>query len=275
MTFTALERRGGQPIECYMFHRGNTILAEWTSGDVARTLELNLGDPRTFVPAPIRREQNENTQERSGTGLKVTLALASGDTTTITDLYLNGPPSNPVELSLYRVHRGSGDVRRIFYGDVTGAEVSGGTMTLNCEPKHAALQHPILRQLWQGPCNNQLYDAFCGVSKASFAVSATVDSISADGLTISVSEADAFADGYFSAGGLLEFGGRRGFIVGHADDVLTLFRAVPGLMAGSSITIYPGCDRTLGTCTGTFSNTANHMGFPLIPPRNPFTSGAE
>jgi hypothetical protein len=102
-----------------------------------------------------------------------------------------------------------------------------------------------------------------------------VDTISADGLTITVSEADPFADGYFAAGGLLEFGSYRGFIVAHTGSTLTLFRAVPGLAASSSITIYPGCDRTLSTCNTTFSNAARHMGFPLIPTRDPFTTGVE
>ena len=273
MKFLNLERRGGAPQELYMFHRGTTILAEWTSGDVARSVDLSLGDPRQFLPVPISRDQTEGDGDQSNTALKVKLAIAEPDTVAITALYLNGPPSTPVELSLYRVHRGSADVRRFFYGDVAGAEMSGGTMTLNVQPKHAALQQPILRQLWQGPCNNQLYDTFCGVNKASFAVSGTVDTISADGLTIDVSEADAFADGYFAAGGLLEFGNYRGFIIAHTDATLTLFRAVPGLVAGSGITIYPGCDRTLGTCNDTFANAANHMGFPLIPPRDPFTTG--
>jgi uncharacterized phage protein (TIGR02218 family) len=180
-----------------------------------------------------------------------------------------------VELSLYRVYRGSGDARRIFYGDVAGAEIANGMMTLNVQPKHAALQHPILRALWQGPCNNQLGDAFCGVNLDAFAVAGTIDTISADGLTVAVSEADPFANGYFAAGGKLIFGSYVGFIIAHTDATLTLFRRVPGLIAGSSVTLYPGCDRTWFTCNGTFNNAARHMGFPFIPTRNPFTTGVE
>jgi hypothetical protein len=276
--FLPLERAGGAPAELYQFHRGSTSLARWTSADVARTVEIpdaldpiGGSDPFQFLPAPITREQVEGTDERSGTGLKVMLPAGSAETTdTIVGLYRDGPPASPVELSLYRVHRGSGDVRRIFFGDVTGAEFEAGVCTLNCEPKHAALQHPILRQLWQGPCNNQLGDSFCGVNLSAFNVAGTVDTISADGLTITVPEAAALADGYFAAGGKLIFGARIGFLVGHVGDTLTLFRRVPGLVAGSSVTLQPGCDRTHGTCDSVFSNAANHMGFPLIPSRDPF-----
>lgn len=271
MKFLNLERRGGAPQECYRFHRGGTKIAEWTSGDVARTTT----DGGSFTPASITREQTEGDGDQSNTALKVSLSLGDAEVAAITDLYKDGPPAAPVELSLYRVHRGSGDARRIFYGDIAGAEITNGMMTLNVQPKHAALQHPILRQLWQGPCNNQLGDAFCGVNLDSFAVAGTIDTISDDGLTVDVSEADAFDDGYFAAGGKLIFGSYVGFITAHTDATLTLFRRVPGLIAGSSVTLYPGCDRTYATCNTTFSNAARHMGFPLIPTRNPFTSGVE
>jgi uncharacterized phage protein (TIGR02218 family) len=223
----------------------------------------------------IRREQVEGTDERAGATLRVTVATTDAETTALAALFLDGMPTEPVELSLYRSHRGGASVARVFFGDCVAAEVSGGVVTMLFEPKTHALKHAVLRQLWQGPCNNQLYDSFCGVNKAGFAVAGTVDTISADGITITTAAAAAFADGYFAAGGLLEFGSRRGTIVGHLTNTLTLFRAVPGLVATSSVTIYPGCDRSLTTCHGTFSNSANHMGFPFIPVRDPFTTGVD
>jgi uncharacterized phage protein (TIGR02218 family) len=133
----------------------------------------------------------------------------------------------------------------------------------------------VLRQLYQTPCNNMLYDAFCGVNKAAFAVATTVDAISSDGRTLTVPIAAIEPDGFYGAAGLLEFGARMGTIDAHVGDQLTLQRAVPGLVAGSGVTIYPGCKRDLNDCTTKFSNTVNHMGFPFIPSQDPFTAGVK
>jgi hypothetical protein len=43
-----------------------------------------------------------------------------------------------------------------------------------------------------------------------------------------------------------------------------------GLAAGTTVTLFPGCDHTLATCSGKFSNTANYGGFPFMPTKNPF-----
>lgn len=284
MTLTALLRRGAAPVEFYRFQYvgTTTAIAAWNASDVARELEIEadagpsgVAVREVYLPAPVRREAIEGTDERSGTGLKVIVPADNSETNAIVDLFRDGGPVSPVEICVYRAHRGHHKVIREFLGNVTGAEFAGGVCTLNCEPKSGALQHPILRQLYQGPCNNTLGDAFCGVNLAGLAVSGTVDTISADGLTVEVSEADDSADGYFGAGGRLAFGSRYGFITSHVGPTLTLFRAVPGLIVGSSVSISPGCDRSLTDCTTKFSNTAQHMGFPFIPTVDPFTQGVD
>jgi uncharacterized phage protein (TIGR02218 family) len=284
MTFKAILRRGGAPIECYRFQYAGTFsaLAAWTSSDVAREIQVEAAAGPNgsairegFLPAPVRREAIEGTDERSGTGLKIIVPSDHSETNAIVDLYRDGGPVSPVEVCVYRAHRGHGVTVRAFLGNITAAEFVKGECILHCEPKSGALQHPILRQLYQGPCNNTLGDAFCGVNLAALAVTGTVDAISADGLTVEVSEADTPADGYFASGGRLAFGSRYGFITGHVGAVLTLFRAVPGLIVGSSVSLTPGCDRTLTDCTTKFANTAQHMGFPFIPSVDPFTQGVD
>ena len=56
--------------------------------------------------------------------------------------------------------------------------------------------------------------------------------------------------------------------------MLTLSRAVPGLLTGAAITLYPGCDHTRATCAAKFANLDNFGGFPWIPTRNPFDGGS-
>lgn len=284
MSLTALLRRGAAPVEFYRFQYVGTsdALAKWNGSDVGReffiddTIHPTGGDIlEIYLPAPVRREAIEGTDERSGTGLTIIVPADNAETNAIVDLYRDGGPVSPVEVCVYRGHRGNYMTVREFYGNITGAEFTGSECHLKCEPKAGALQHPILRQLYQGPCNNTLGDSYCGVNLAALAVTGNVDAISADGLTVDLSEADALPDGYFGSGGRLVFGSRYGFITNHVGAVLTLFRAVPGLTVGSNITITPGCDRSLTDCTTKFSNTANHMGFPFIPSVDPFTQGVD
>lgn len=281
--FTALMRGGGTPVEFYRFQYvgTTTAIAKWLAADTARefsipgTIHPGGSDIlETYAPVAVRREAIEGTEERSGTGLKIIVAEDNSETNGIVDLYRDGGPVAPMEVCVYRSWRGSSTAIREFYGNITGAEFSGGVCTLSCDPKSGALQHPILRQLFEAPCNNTFGDAFCGVNLAALAVSGTVDAISADGLTVSVSEADDSPDGYFGKGGRLNFGSRYGMITAHVGPTLTLFRRVPGLIVGSSVDLIPGCDRSLTDCAS-FSNVANHMGFPFIPTVDPFSQGVD
>ena len=36
--------------------------------------------------------------------------------------------------------------------------------------------------------------------------------------------------------------------------------------AGDAITVYQGCDHTMGTCGAKFDNLANFRAFPFVPP---------
>jgi hypothetical protein len=284
MTAIALERRGAMPIECYRFQYvgTSTALARWTSSDSSRDISIAAaihptgGDIlETYLPAPIEHDDLEGSDEGAGTGVRVSLPQDDAETNPLVDLFRLSEPPFPVEMCLYRGHRGSGHTTRPFFGDVAGATFANGLCTLTVAPKQAALARRVLRQLIQAPCNNVLYDSFCGVNKASFGVAGTIDAIAADGVTLTVSEASAFADGYFGAAGLLEFSTRIGTIVEHVGDQLTLRRAVPGLIVGSAVTIYPGCKRDTTDCNVKFNNIANHMGFPFVPSMDPFKDGAQ
>jgi hypothetical protein len=90
----------------------------------------------------------------------------------------------------------------------------------------------------------------CGVNKAAFAVAATVDAIASDGRDAHDRRSAAgFADGYFGAAGLLEFGARMGTIDRARGRPAHARARGPGLIAGSGVTIYPGCKRDLNDCT--------------------------
>ncbi len=43
-----------------------------------------------------------------------------------------------------------------------------------------------------------------------------------------------------------------------------------GLAVGVPVSVYPGCDHTLATCSAKFGNVARYGGFPYFPQKNPF-----
>jgi hypothetical protein len=105
-----------------------------------------------------------------------------------------------------------------------------------------------------------------------------------DGVTVLVPEAAIRPDGWYR-GGVLDHGGRLGFIVGHAGASLQLARPMPELAAVVAapaldpvtgdplpvmVDLAPGCDLRAETCHARFGNLLNFGGFPEIPGRNPF-----
>lgn len=280
--FLPSEIGGGMPAEFYRFGLvGSSVLGEWTSGSVRRAvavLDSSIfgtvvsGATGYFYPAPIRREAIETSEDRNAGAIRVVLPANNTQTNTVVDLFRGTTPTLPVELCIYRAHQGKAEVVRIFYGEVAAAEISDGQCLLTIEPKASALKQRVLRQLYQGPCNNALYDSFCGVIKANFSAAATVTAIASDNITLTVPDASSQADGYYT-GGQLQFGSRHGFIRSHVGFTLTLLRPVPGLAVSSSVTISAGCDRAIATCQAKFNNIANHQGFPFIPTLDPFVAG--
>jgi uncharacterized phage protein (TIGR02218 family) len=125
--------------------------------------------------------------------------------------------------------------------------------------------------VYQRQCRHALYSPGCGVDKASFAVPGTVDTAVAN--QVFVTAAAAFANNYFTGGMLTTAEGSR-LIVEHIGTSLTLITPLTVLTGGTPLTLYPGCDHTLDTCTNKFSNSLNFGGQPWLPLKNPFSGDA-
>ncbi len=136
---------------------------------------------------------------------------------------------------------------------------------INSDAESLAVQLP--RNLYQPGCMHSLYDTGCGLVRATWAAASTVASGSTT-TTINCGLAQAakwFDRGYVQfSGGALD--GLRRTVKGYSPGVISLFQALPSVpAAGANFTAYPGCDKTLNTCTGKFSNQANFRGCPFIP----------
>lgn len=134
------------------------------------------------------------------------------------------------------------------------------------------------RFLWQSSCGHTVYDANCGLTRASWTVSGTVlgsptpttRTFAASGSGVTSKANDYFNLGTVAFGAATTTVALRNVRMSVADfvtstDTFTLAMALPAApVAGDTFTVYPGCTRTLAACTA-FSNLSHYRGFAHIP----------
>jgi uncharacterized phage protein (TIGR02218 family) len=155
-----------------------------------------------------------------------------------------------------------------FIGPVN--ELSRSYAKLDIEAGTKLLQMQLPAIILQPGCTNTLFDARCGLVKASFAESNIVQAGSTVNKLLSLS---VKADGYYDNGQIVFTSGANAGLV---KAVKQYFSGSPGFFtfnsplpfvpnAGDAFTAYPGCDKTQLTCTNKFSNLVNFEGFPYVP----------
>lgn len=264
MTYDSREisLQDGAPVELYEFTRG-TLTYRYTSADADYVLL-----PNTYAAEPLQRGKIEASAERARNALTIDCRREFA----IADMFRVAPPTDVIGVIVRRQHRGDSDVAVIWTGRVLNCEFTGAQARLNCEPVTSSLRRPGLRRLYQRGCPHVLYGqggGQCNLNRASVSTVTTVAAIS--GLVLSVAAIGA----YPFAGGFVEWEVEPGvierrFIVSFTGLDLTLSQAFQGLEVGDTVTVSPGCDHSVATCDGTYSNIANYGGFPFIPIKNPF-----
>ena len=264
MSFDTQERsiQGGRPVELYTFAREGATW-RYTSGD--RDVVL-LGN--TYAARALRRSDIESTNEKARLGLRITAPRFLE----VADLYRVAPPTQAVTLVLQQYHAGDGEVATLWTGRILSVLFQGLQAEIALEPLYTSIRRIGLRRLYQRQCAHVLYGPACRVVRTGFRVDGTVASVS--GQVVNVSAASAYAAQHF-AGGYLEFAAAAGvterrFILEHSGAALTLSSGASDLAPGAAVSVFPGCDHTIATCTSKFSNAANFGGFPYFPTKNPF-----
>lgn len=265
MTFEAYEiaAQAATPVELYTFYAGSERF-DYTSSDVEFTYLT-----RIYAPAALHRESIDDTGEVT----KSSLRIACAHDFAIGDLFNPYPPSDIIRLELRRVHRTDTAVEAmlIWTGRVLSCQWTGIKAELQCESLLSSMRRTGLRRLYQRNCPHILYGAACGVASAAFRHAATISTVA--GTSISAAAFDALDDGYL-AGGYLEWNNgtrteRRG-IASHLGDTIVISHPIPEFAFGNSVFVFAGCDHSITTCDGKFSNSANYGGFPYVPRKNPF-----
>jgi hypothetical protein len=129
------------------------------------------------------------------------------------------------------------------------------------------------RNLWQDACRWTLFDAGCTLSQGAFAFSGTAQPGSTQSQIVTVGLGQP--SGYFALGQVTMTSGlNSGFrrtVKAFDGTTMQLIAPFPfALATGDAFTAYPGCDKSLATCTNKFANAVNFGGEDLIP--NPETA---
>lgn len=159
-----------------------------------------------------------------------------------------------------------------FDGRIVATRPNLTAIDLVCENRFTAFRRKAISAVMQRPCRYALYFGGCGLDREDYYLDGTATAYT--GETITVTEAAAQADDYYS-GGLLRYNGREQMIVRHTGSTLRMIGPVDGLateiasIGTAPVEIAPGCNRALSDCDLKFGNSINYGGFHLMTD-NPF-----
>jgi uncharacterized phage protein (TIGR02218 family) len=155
----------------------------------------------------------------------------------------------------------------IFSGRVAEVDFTRISAIVTVNSWMELLTQDMPRNLYQSGCRFTLFGPGCSLLAASFAVNGSAASGSSPS---AINASLGQAAGYFDLGRLKMTSGLNAtFSRGVKSwDGTTLKLRAPFPFAvgvGDAFTVYPGCDKTIATCTNKFNNLANFGGFPYIP----------
>lgn len=266
MTYATVEAsvQTGRPVELYDFLDGATAY-RYTSADG----DVSYGG-NTYTAVPIARGAVEATSEVARMSLDITCTRDLP----VLDLFAVAPPEDVVLITLRRLHAGDGEAVIMWMGRILNVTLNNSAAEIHCESVYTSLKRTGLRRLYQKSCPHVVYGSGCGLARATYKATKTVSTVS--GTTITVGSIGV-ADAYY-AGGYLEWTSsgviHRRAIQSQTGGALVISFPIPGISASASVDLYPGCDHTLSTCSGKFSNSLNYGGMPFFPQKNPFSGVA-
>lgn len=158
----------------------------------------------------------------------------------------------------------------VFQGQVSDILPDRTSVSITVKDALELLTQNFPRNVYQAVCSHTVYDPGCGVSKASFTSTGTVASSPAPTRN-SVKTSNAQAAGYFAQGVITFTSGANAGLkrtVKSYDPSTGFTFALPlpvAPVAGDTISVFAGCDKTLATCRAKFSNDGKFRGFPWVP----------
>jgi uncharacterized phage protein (TIGR02218 family) len=276
MTYAALDvsAQDGRPVFLYKFVQGVT---EWHFTNIAFNVVF-AGD--TYIPAPISHSEINQTNELSKDSIKITMPRDNA----FAAQFLGFAPDVVTSVTVLRGHLDDGEFVTYWKGRVASAKVVKAQINIECESIFTSMRRPGLRAKYLRTCRHAHYSRGCLLDPETFAEVGTITAIT--GLSLTITEASGFADGYFTGGMIRASDTSLRLISNHVGSTITISRPADNITAGfalngygnvygqfyggASIKLYPGCDHTKAICISKFNNLENFGGMPYIPLKNPF-----
>lgn len=165
-----------------------------------------------------------------------------------------------------------GAVPAWFEGRVAGTEPDALDVRLSVQSEVATLSTVDLPRFTFNPnCMNAVYDANCGLAKATFTITgAASGSPTTTNVPTTTAALVAKGAGYFNLGVIAFTSGaltgfRRSIRTWDGTNFLMGIPLSSAPAAGDAFNVYPGCPRTQAVCQGTFNNLVRIRSFPHIP----------
>ncbi len=164
------------------------------------------------------------------------------------------------------------DTKLIFEGWVTGKiSHNAGIITVGVGSLLDKLKEKFPKLIYSEFCNHQLYNSYCGLTKANYLVqdSAATNS-DRQNIYSTVFAFSTQAEGYWDKGELkMTSGNNNGVsrsILKHYDGHIKLTLPFSeDIQIADTFDVWPGCDKSGQTCDEKFSNYNNFFGFEYIP----------
>lgn len=265
MSFDQIERSNydGKPILLYEFVYGSTV---WRYSGGQKDLNFN---GVLYEAIPVSHEGYSMSGNPTSDEITINISMRAG----ITDLFNGTPPSHSIQISIRTLHFGDTEAPVVWSGIIKSMRrASTVEAKFNCNSLLSTLSRNGLRLSWQRGCPHALYDNLCRVNPNDYGTAVQVNALIGD--HVEAAGAAGLPNGYLS-GGYLTFTTEHGStetraIEEHWQHRIRLLGVADGMTVGQWIIVYPGCDRTSGTCIGKFDNLSNYGGFPHLPNKSPF-----
>lgn len=221
-----------------------------------------------YVPQKISRTEVTIKSELAKANLEIQVPL----TNPAALQWLADGGERIVTLTIYERDKG-GTFIVVWKGRLKAVVPGMNAIKLKMESIFSSLRRIGIRGKYQRSCRHALYGRGCTLDPETFAVVGSLTA--ADNTVLTVTEAALQADGYYTGGMIRAPDGTLSYVTRHVGDAITIQRlsyALYDAIAGGfpvAVTIYPGCDRSRGTCWQKFNNGLNYGGFDFVPRKNP------
>lgn len=200
------------------------------------------------------------------------MTVTAPETLDLSDVFADYPPSGDMLLTVTALHYNDPDQQGIvdWIGRVVGHRRKGSSIELSCEPAYTSVQTMGLRRRWALGCPHVLYGKGCTVNPNTYKQIGAISAVSGAAITVPGLTPPT---GLSFNGGYIEWDSGKGYterrsINGISGSVFTLSYGSPDIIVGLSISVFPGCDRTMANCNS-FGNISNYGGQPNMPTKNP------